>query len=234
VIDLSVNRYDDPIRRQVCECKLSMPKTDRHHEQHSMEIEEIEQDIESLCDARSSSLSSVLILLNLFAVFDTVNHQILLSTLAELAIAGSALSWFTSYLTGRTYQVTWNGSLSRPCTLDPGVPKGSVLGPLLFSLYIRSLGSVITSHGFSYHCYADDTQLFLSFPPSDTHIATRISKCLDDISRWTTANLLKLNLYKTELFIPGKDCSQMVLQYLLPSRTSKSPLTSGRPSRFVS
>lgn len=167
---------------------------------------------ESLRAARASSLSSVLILLDLSAAFDTVNHQILLSTLAELGIAGSALSWFTSYLTDRTYQVTWNGSLSRSCILDTGVPQGSVLGPLLFSLYTRSLGSVITSHGFSYHCYADDTQLFLSFPPSDTDIATRISRCLADVSKWTTANHLKLNLDKTELlFMPGKDCPKMDL-----------------------
>jgi len=73
---------------------------------------------ESLCVARGSSLYSVLILFDLSAVFDTVNYQILLSTLAELGIAGSALSWFTSYLTDRTYQVTWNGSH----TLDTGVP----------------------------------------------------------------------------------------------------------------
>jgi len=66
---------------------------------------------ESLCDARGSSLSSVVILLDLSAAFDTVKHQILLSTLAKLGIAGTALSWFTSYRTDCTYQVTWNGSL---------------------------------------------------------------------------------------------------------------------------
>uniref|UniRef100_A0A8C5B8I2 Reverse transcriptase domain-containing protein n=1 Tax=Gadus morhua TaxID=8049 RepID=A0A8C5B8I2_GADMO len=160
---------------------------------------------ESLCAARASSLSSVLILLDLSAAFDTVNQQILLATLAELGIAESALSWFTSYLTNRTYQVTWNGSLSKPCMLETGVPQGSVPGPLLFSLYTRSLGSVIASHGFSYHCYADDTLLsllFFSFPSFDKAlIATRISECLADVSTWTTAHHLRLNLNKTELLL---------------------------------
>ena len=97
-----------------------------------------------------------------------VNLQILIATLAKLGIADSVLSWFTSYLTNRTYQVTWNGSLSKPCRV---------------SLYTRSLGSVITSHFFSYHCYADDTTLFISFPSSDSTLcATRISECLAEIS----------------------------------------------------
>ena len=102
----------------------------------------------------------------------TLNCQILLATLGELGIADSALSWFKSYLTNHTYQVTSNGSLSKPCTLDDtGVPQCSVLGPLLFSLYTRSLGSVITSQSFSYHCYADDTAVPL-FPPPPPPLAT--------------------------------------------------------------
>ncbi|KAK1788924.1 hypothetical protein P4O66_015841 [Electrophorus voltai] len=79
-----------------------------------------------------------------------------------LGVTGSAWRWFQSYLEGSSYQVTWRGSTSKPCRLSTGVPQSSVLGPLLFSLYTHSLGDVISSHGFSYHCYADDTQLFLS------------------------------------------------------------------------
>ena len=93
--------------------------------------------------------------------------------------------------------------ISKPCFLETGVPQGSVLELCMFSLYIRSLGSAITSHGFSYHCYAGGTRLFLSFPPSssNTHIATHISECLADICTWTAAHNLKLNLSKTELLL---------------------------------
>ena len=180
---------------------------------------------ELLGATRDWSHSSVLILLELSSAFDTVNHQILLYTLAELGIADSALICFISYLTNHTFQVTWNGSLSKPCLLKT---RGSVLGPLLFSLYTRSLGSAITSHGFSYLCYDDDTQLFLSFPPSSssTHIVTRISECLADISTWTTGHRLKLNLSKNKLlFILGKDCPGMDLS---DKNVTVSPLLKAR------
>uniref|UniRef100_A0A673XCE1 Reverse transcriptase domain-containing protein n=1 Tax=Salmo trutta TaxID=8032 RepID=A0A673XCE1_SALTR len=162
---------------------------------------------EALRTAKANSLSSALMLLDLSAAFDTVNHQILLSTLSELGISGAAHAWIASYLTGRSYQVAWRESVSAPRALTTGVPQGSILGPLLFSLYTKSLGSVISSHGLSYHCYADNTQLIFSFPPSDNQVANRISACLADISVWMTDHHLKLNLGKTELlFLPGKDC----------------------------
>ncbi len=77
---------------------------------------------------------------NIYLLFDTVNHQILLTTLSSLGITGIPLHWFESYLNGRSFKVAWGGEVSTEHQLVTGVPQGSVLGLLLFSPYTTSLG----------------------------------------------------------------------------------------------
>ncbi|XP_076854807.1 uncharacterized protein LOC143509873, partial [Brachyhypopomus gauderio] len=147
---------------------------------------------------------SFLILLDLSAAFDTIDHNILLNRLETLiGIRGQALSWFRSYLTDRYQFVLVNNECSEHSKVKYGVPQGSVLGPILFSLYMLPLGTIIRRHGISFHCYADDTQLYISSNPDDTTTTLKIENCVQDIKNWMASNFLKLNSDKTEVLILG-------------------------------
>ena len=118
-------------------------------------------------------------------------------------IRGSALNWIKSYLSGRKQSVLVNGETSKELDLSFGVPQGSVLGPILFSIYTTPLGNIIRKHGLTFHLYADDTQLYLAFKPSDSlskqDTKVKIEKCVEEIRSWMVENLLKLNDDKTEV-----------------------------------
>ena len=131
---------------------------------------------------------TLLVLLDLSAAFDTVNHDILLSRLqSNIGIGGSVLSWFESYLSGRSQRIFVNGSVSNKFHLPCGVPQGSCLGPLLFNIYASKIFD-INRHLPDVHCYADDTQLYLSFSP--TNLANQqeainaMESCIRDIKSW--------------------------------------------------
>ncbi len=134
------------------------------------------------------------------AAFDTVCHKILLSRLAEFGISGSALSWFSSYLTDRQYYISPHNYKSPTVSIKQGVPQGSVLGPLLF---IQPLGQIIRHHGFNHHCYADDIQIYTACQPDSIHSMAFLSSCVSELKDWLHSNFLSLNLSKTEILITG-------------------------------
>ena len=151
----------------------------------------------------------ILILLDLSAAFDTIDHGILLDKLLkDFGIRGKAHDWFKSYLKNRSFCVKIDKSFSVFLCLLFGVPQGSLLGPILFILYIKYLQKIASKYGLSIQLYADDSQLYISFHPCRPSelddVTASVNKCLAEIKSWMVENFMKLNESKTELLIIGK------------------------------
>lgn len=163
----------------------------------------VHNDILSAIDKGHAML---LVLLDLSAAFDTIDHDTLLTLLQDvIGVEGIAHAWFQSYLSGRTQSVAIDGILSALIALIFGVPQGSVLGPLLFCVYILLLGKIIRRHNMNFHIYADDTQIYCSFSANSMESATsaleRIAACISDIRAWMAHFKLKMNEDKTEFVV---------------------------------
>jgi len=144
-----------------------------------------------------------LVLLDLSAAFDTVDHNVLLGFLKEfVGLGGPVLKLFETYLSGRTQCVSVDGAMSEFTELAYGVPQGSVLGPILFCIYTTALGAILRNHNIGYHIYADDTQLYCPFDiKSPLESMLKIQSCISEIRSWMIQHKLKINDDKTEFLV---------------------------------
>ena len=155
--------------------------------------------------ASDKNTATVLLLLDLSAAFDTVNIDKLVSILfSEIGIRGTALSWFKSYLYGRTQRVKVGNAYSDEWIIEFGVPQGSVLGPILFNIYIRSFYQFVRRNSnFDVQGYADDHQLYSSFSIDNQYfmLGNNILDTLRTVKKWMNAFHLKLNEGKTNIIV---------------------------------
>ena len=146
---------------------------------------------------------SVLALLDFSSAFDTIDHPILVHRLhSDFEFTDTVLQWFSSYLTDRTHYVSLSNHCSAFTHVHSGVPQGSVLGPILFTMYIKPLSAIIYSHSIIHHSFADDLQLQMSAPPDRIpELLHSMQLCISDVKAGANANMLKLNDNKTELML---------------------------------
>ena len=158
--------------------------------------------VNDILSALDNDNISVLLLLDLSAAFDTLDHQILSRLNSVFGIQSTALQWFHSYLSDRYQSTSVNNSSSSPSQLMYGVPQGSVLGPIPFVLYTTPLSDIIANHSVNHQLFADDTQLQKSAPLNEvTNLTKELNACTDNIKTWMTENQLKLNDDKREALL---------------------------------
>jgi len=186
--------------------QLSLPLNSAYKALHSTEtaLLKVQTDIATSIGNGDVTL---LVMLDLSAAFDTIDHQVLRETLvSDFGVTGKVLSWIMSYLSDRSQQVLIENVMSEPVKLKYGVPQGSCLGPILFTLYLSGLYKTIERHLPQVHGYADDNQLYLTFKPgedSERVALEAMEACVHDVRSWMIHNKLKINDSKTEFIILG-------------------------------
>ena len=144
---------------------------------------------------KASGVCSILVLLDLSAAFDTIDHSILINDLEVLGLSGVVFNWFKSYLTDRCFKVIIGKETSEIGNQTTGVPQGSVLGPMLFTIYTAELSYLLEDLNVSFHSYADDTQIY--FKVSDPNLdSLKVKSVVEKVQDWMCRRKLKLNAEK--------------------------------------
>lgn len=144
------------------------------------------------------------VFLDLSKAFDTVDHSLLMDKLKSIGMDTQALSWFKSYLANRQISTSVGSTLSTPRHIPVGVPQGSILGPLLFILYVNSLPSCLKFCDVA--VYADDTVIYYSGSSAE-EISEALNADLRQLSSWFKSNLLTLNATKSKFMLFGNNRS---------------------------
>ena len=159
--------------------------------------------------------STAALFLDLPKAFDKVPHHKLLSSLSDVGVSGSLLSWFELYLSCRSQQVVLSGFSSTPLPVLSGVPQGSILGPLLFIIYVNSLANLHLSPGSSLILYADDILLYRALCSADDNSILQLD--VDSLLAWIISAGLSVNLAKSTLLLISRKRSKPSLSILLNS-----------------
>jgi hypothetical protein len=179
---------------------LFMPVQSAYHSGHSTETALVRVFNDLLLSVDRDNCSA-LVLLDLSATFDTVDHQILLGWLSnQFGVIDGALDW--NYFSDQFQSVFVNGVSSMSASVKTGVPQSSVLRPLFFTSYTAPVNNIACRHGVRSHFYVDDTQFSVEFPSDGQSAAyCRLCGCLDETRDWMTRNRLKLNDGKTDFLL---------------------------------
>ena len=141
-------------------------------------------------------------MLDLSAAYDLVDHYILLSRMkSQLGFSGMVLKWFNSYLKSRTQMVVIGSAQSNEVPLTTGVPQGSILGSLLYLIYVLPLKYIFEKHNISYHCFADDIQIYNRFSLKQDGLTSSLKileMCVAEVKEWFDQSKLKINSNKSK------------------------------------
>ena len=212
------------IKQHLISSSLDNPNQSAYKSGHSTETTLLRVQNDVLQEMDKGNVTA-LTLLDMSAAFDTIDHNLILERLStRYGFGDMALKWFRSYLTFRVQKVKVHNTLSDSVGLPVGVPQGSVLGPLLFTMYTAPLSDLINNFPVKHQLYADDTQIYMSFSIKNvTSAISSLQSCLSKVQAWMFVNKLKLNPDKTEFLLLGNNIQRAKFTHCFPVSLMGNP-----------
>ena len=202
------NRLGDHVRKLISDCQHGFVRGKSCTSQLLFVLYRIAKNLDM-------GLQTDILYLDIAKAFDTVDHK-LLHKLHQFGITNKILNWFTSYLTGRQQRVLVHDATSDSLTVTSGVPQESILGPLLFLIYMNDLPSSVSSPSVDVSLFADDTKCFsIIQAPRDAHI---LNTELNNVEKWAYSGRLKFNTQKCTVLSVTRKRNPIVAEYVINGR----------------